>query len=303
MRPAFPRASLPLVLPTSLVWKAASGTPLAMHWNHNHCLRAANTKIMRITPLFLIDQISSCYSQFRSPTELYTNKPWQHLPVIKRVTQVAIVKLWEPQRRDPSSQIFFLTLIKPTKRIQPTSSKNTALKIEEVQILGNIHIQSSQLDCKAVGYNFSTCYSHAHFQPFQSSALHDLEIKTILERCCDIFLLNYCKILVNNWFRHYPNCWATSGEGEGGNFRGRGLISFLINDSFLPNAAIRENAATLKQLKLERLNIPQRIATGIQSFSPPGHWLKSGFSGAMRLPGKLLSWGRRMLLNQPRTCC
>lgn len=117
-----------------------------------------------------------------------------------------------------------------------------------------------------------------HISRHFKAVLHDLELKTISERCCDIFLLNYCKMLVNNWFLYYPNCRATRGEGEGGNLEGMGLISFLINSSLLPNAAIRDNAANLKQLRLERLNIPQRIANRIQSFSPPGHWLKSGSS-------------------------
>lgn len=47
-----------------------------------------------------------------------------------------------------------------------------------------------------------------------------------------------------------------------------------------------ENAAILKQLKLEGLNIPQRKANGIQSFSPPGHWLKSGFSQSNEAAGQ-----------------
>lgn len=141
------------------------------------------------------------------------------------------------------------------------------------------------------------------FPAISSSVLHDLELKTLLERCGDIFLLHYCTMLVNNWFLHYPNCRATSGEGEGGNLRGTGLISFLINGSLLPNAAIRENPANLKHLKMERLNIPQRKANGIQSFSRLGHNLKSGSSQKQRDCRAAPQLGGRMLLNQLSLCC
>lgn len=110
------------------------------------------------------------------------------------------------------------------------------------------------------------------------------------ERCEDNFLLSCHTMLVNNWFLYYPNCWATSGEGEGGNLRGTGLISFLINGSLLPNAAIKENPANFKHSKMERLNIPQRKANGIQSFSPQGHKLKSGSSQKQQDSRLLLSW-------------
>jgi len=74
-----------------------------------------------------------------SPTQPCTNKPQQHLPVIK-VTQLETTKRRKPQRIDPNGQIFLLSLIKATRSIRPTSSKDTALRIEEVPILGNIHI-------------------------------------------------------------------------------------------------------------------------------------------------------------------
>jgi len=34
-------------------------------------------------------------------------------------------------------------------------------------------------------------------------------------------------MLENNWFLHYPNCWATSGVGEGGNLKGMAWSYFL----------------------------------------------------------------------------
>lgn len=148
---------------------------------------------------------------------------------------------------------------------------------------------------KSSHYHFCLCHAVMHISSNFKQCLEWFQAR-ILERCVHISLLSYYTPFVSNWFLQYPNCWATSGEGEGGNLRGTSLISFLINGSLLPNAAIRENPANLKHFKMERLNIPQRKANGIQSFSPPGHKLKSGssqkqqdYQAAPQLGGRMLS--------------
>lgn len=65
--------------------------------------------------------------------------------------------------------------------------------LDEVQISGDIQ---TQCICGILTWQqsycdkFSACCRVMHISSHFKAVLHNLELKTVLQRCCDIFLLN-----------------------------------------------------------------------------------------------------------------